>query len=261
MDILRNLEFMGVSVNPLTRIQLLDILLDWAGKPEKRLASHVNAHGMNLAHTDESFRDCINAADIVFCDGYGVKWGAARHGHFIPERLTVMDWIDEFAAGLAERDLSLFLLGDEEGVAEECARVLGNAHPGLLIAGTHHGFFDKDRSGNQAVLEKINASGADVLMVGLGMPLQEFWIRENFAALRPALIMPVGASYRRYAGFEQRAPGWMLNRGLEWLGRLGRHPFRMFRRYVFGVPVFVWRVFATAPGLSWIRSKKGEAQS
>ncbi|MDH3606498.1 MAG: WecB/TagA/CpsF family glycosyltransferase [Acidimicrobiia bacterium] len=244
------IDILGVRVVPLKKSQLVETLTTWASKKQKRLVSHVNVHGVNLAQSNDRFRSVINNADLVFCDGHGVMWGASQLGRVIPERLAVMDWIDDFAACLADRGLSLFLLGDEKGVAELCGGLLERAHPGLVIAGTHHGFFEKNGRQSAEVVEKVNASGASVVMVGFGMPLQEFWIEENFQGLNASVIMPVGATFRWYAGVEKRAPKWMTDRGLEWVGRLARHPLRMFRRYVIGNPLFAARVLAQRRHLS-----------
>jgi N-acetylglucosaminyldiphosphoundecaprenol N-acetyl-beta-D-mannosaminyltransferase len=238
------IHVLGVGVHPLSKAQLLDTIIQWAGSGKQRIISHVNVHGMNLAHRSERFRHSIEVADLVFCDGHGVLWGAGQLGHEIPERLAVMDWIDDLVDRIAPTNLSIFLLGDEDGIAELCARDMEANHPGLQIAGTHHGFFNKQGPESDGIVQKINASGADILLVGFGMPLQEFWIEENAAALRPSVIMPVGATYRWYAGIEPRAPRWMIDRGFEWLSRLVRHPITMFKRYVIGNPLFVSRIWA-----------------
>lgn len=245
MQIPDRIDILGVGVHPLTKNELLDAISGWAGSSQQRVIGHVNVHGMNLAHRSERFRESVAAADLVFCDGYGVLWGARQLGLEIPERLAVMDWIDELAGRIATTDRSIFLLGDEEGIAELCARDMQAKHPALQIAGTHHGFFDKHGPESDSVVEKINASGADILLVGFGMPLQEYWIEENSALLQPSVLMPVGATYRWYAGIEPRAPRWMIDRGFEWLARLVRHPITMFNRYVIGNPLFVGRIWAS----------------
>ncbi len=240
----RNLDVLGVRVAPLRKADLIQALVQWNLEGDKRLVCHANVHALNLAARNERFRAVLNRADLVFCDGHGVKWGAAKLGLEIPERLAVMDWIDDLAEALIERDLSLFLLGNDPGVAERCAELLTANHPGLRIAGTHHGFFDKTGAENARVIEQVNESGANILMVGFGMPLQEFWIDDNFDSLNANVILPVGATFRWYAGLDRRAPKWMIRRGLEWLWRLMRHPVRLFGRYVIGNPAFVLRVLA-----------------
>ncbi len=242
MGVADTIEILGVQLHLLTSSQLVQAIAGWAGEEHKRVVAHVNTHAINLAYANERFRATLNGADLVFCDGYGVAWAARRKGYPVPERLGISDWIDELAATLAAHDFSLFLLGDEDGVAELAAQALRRRHPGLRVVGAHHGFFAKQGAENDRVIRKINDSGADVLMVGLGMPAQEFWIEDNLGELGARVFMPVGATYRWYAGIERRAPKWMADRGLEWMGRLFWHPVRMFRRYVVGNPAFVWRI-------------------
>ncbi|MBT8400141.1 MAG: WecB/TagA/CpsF family glycosyltransferase [Rhodothermia bacterium] len=244
MSVPETADLFGIRVASLRKPELVELLVQWAGGKDRRLVSHVNVHAINLAMRNDRFRAALDRADLVFCDGHGVKWGAGKLGFEIPERLAVMDWIDELAEAMIGRELSLFLLGDVEGVAERCAALLARDHPGLRVAGTHHGFFDKSGDESARVVEKVNDSGADILMVGFGMPLQEFWIDDTFDSLDANLILPVGAAFRWYAGVERRAPKWMIHRGLEWLWRLGHHPVKMFRRYVIGNPAFAFRVFA-----------------
>jgi N-acetylglucosaminyldiphosphoundecaprenol N-acetyl-beta-D-mannosaminyltransferase len=179
----------------------------------------------------------------VFCDGFGVKWGARLAGQPPPQRYTPPDWIDPLCGACAQRGLSLFLLGDKAGTVEKAAHTLQARHAGLRIAGWQHGFFDK-RAGaeNDAVIRAINAAQPDVLLVGFGQPAQELWLDANWAALEAPVAMTVGALFSYVAGDVRRAPRWMTEHGLEWLGRLLIEPRRLWQRYLIGLPVFFARV-------------------
>jgi N-acetylglucosaminyldiphosphoundecaprenol N-acetyl-beta-D-mannosaminyltransferase len=214
----------------------------WGREPGARRIGYVNVHAMNLAHDQPRFRQTLQGMDLVFCDGYGVKWGARAAGLGLPHRLTPPDWIDAFAEATAAAGQSVFALGDEDGVAARFQGLVQARHPGYRDAGSHHGFFAKSGAENRAVVERVRASGATHLLVGLGMPLQEYWAEENLSALGVRVVLSVGALFRWYAGEEQRAPRWMTDNGLEWLGRLAQHPVRHFRRYAVGNPRFVARV-------------------
>jgi N-acetylglucosaminyldiphosphoundecaprenol N-acetyl-beta-D-mannosaminyltransferase len=235
-------DLLGVIVHPVTSEFLVGTLVHWGRGVTQRRVFHVNVHAMNLAAHDETFRSALNQADIVFCDGYGVKWAARLAGRRIPHRMTPPDWIDAFAAAAAAAGQPVFALGDEDGIAARFQHALQSRHPGYASAGSHHGYFDRQGTGNAAVIEAINRSGATHLLVGMGMPQQELWIAQNAARLRPRVLIPVGALFRWYVGIEQRAPRWMSENGMEWLGRLARHPVRYFRRYVVGNPLFILRV-------------------
>jgi N-acetylglucosaminyldiphosphoundecaprenol N-acetyl-beta-D-mannosaminyltransferase len=235
-------DILGVPVHPVSRTALLDTLIAWGSAGAPRRVFYMNVYGINLAQRDAAFRSALAAADLVFCDGYGVKWGARLLDAEIPERMTPPDWIDELAARTAAAGQSVFAIGDEPGVADAFQQALAARHAGYRDAGSHHGFFAKTGAENDAVIERINASGADHLLVGFGMPLQETWAADNIARLRVKTIIAVGALYRWYAGEERRAPRWMTDHGLEWLARLARHPVRHFRRYAIGNPLFLLRI-------------------
>ena len=234
--------FLGIPIHPVSPSQLVRFAVKWAQEDKFRRIYGVNAHAMNLAHRHTDFRLYLQHADLVFCDGFGVKWMAKIVDLDIPYRMTPADWIDEFAAEVAEAGQSVFALGDEEGVAARFVELLASRHPGFCNAGSHHGFFEKTGRENDAVIELINRSGAEHLLVGFGMPLQERWIEANHHALRVKVAMAVGGLFRIYTGIEKRAPAWMSAHGLEWIPRLIRHPVRHFRRYVVGNPLLLARV-------------------
>jgi N-acetylglucosaminyldiphosphoundecaprenol N-acetyl-beta-D-mannosaminyltransferase len=223
-------------------MEIPGILVNWGNQDKFRKVYYVNAHAMNLAHEEPDFRGFLQKADLVFCDGYGVKWLAGMMGINIPYRLTPPDWIDDFASETAKAKQSVFVIGDQDGIAETFGRALEKTHPGYKHAGSHHGFFVKTGPENRTILDKINDSGATHLLVGFGMPLQERWIETNAQQLQVRVAVGVGALFRWYIEFEKRAPKWMTDNGLEWALRFLRHPKRHFRRYVVGNPLLLMRV-------------------
>jgi N-acetylglucosaminyldiphosphoundecaprenol N-acetyl-beta-D-mannosaminyltransferase len=205
---------------------------------------YVNISAVNLAQDLAWFRDFINRSDIAYCDGFGVKWGARLLGLQTPYRFTPPDWIALLAEECARQHFSLYLLGAQPGVAEKVAVTLKKQFTDLTIAGTHHGYFDKTPGAgeNKAVLEAINAAKPDILLVGFGMPIQERWLMENWDRLEVNVALPVGALFDYLAGEIPRAPHWMTDHGLEWLGRLIVEPRRLWRRYLIGNTRFLWLV-------------------
>ena len=207
---------------------------------------NVNAHCLNLLHEDEGLRDFFAAADIVFCDGAGVRLAARMLGDRLPERITYADWLPRLAALAEERGFSLFFLGARPGVAGEAARRLRRSHPDLKIVGVRHGFFDH-RAGspeNEAVVAEINAARPDVLFLGLGMPLQERWLMENHRRLDVGVALTGGAVFDYASGRLRRGPSLLTDYGFEWLARLLVEPRRLWRRYLLGNPLFLARLLA-----------------
>jgi N-acetylglucosaminyldiphosphoundecaprenol N-acetyl-beta-D-mannosaminyltransferase len=118
------------------------------------------------------------------------------------------------------------------------------SHPDLRIAGVRHGYFDH-RAGspeNGLVVAEINAARPDILLVGLGMPLQERWLMENLHGLDVGAALTGGAVFDYASGKLRRGPRLLTANGLEWLARLIVEPRRLWRRYLLGNPLFLARV-------------------
>ena len=207
---------------------------------------NANAHCLNICHGDEELRRFFAGADVVFCDGAGVRLAARMLGRSLPERITYADWLPRLSALAEERGLSLFFLGARPGVAAEAARRLRGAHPNLRIAGVRHGFFDHGSGSpeNGEVVAEINAARPDILLVGLGMPLQERWLMENHHRLDVGVPLTGGAVFDYASGRLRRGPRLLTDNGFEWLARLLVEPSRLWRRYLLGNPLFLARVLA-----------------
>ena len=168
--------------------------------------------------------------------------GRARHvGAPIPERVTGSDGVPLIARYAAERGWKIFFLGAAAGIAERAAAILQERNPRLLVAGTFAGSPSADDE--DALVAMVNASGADILLVAYGAPKQDKWIARNLPRLQVSMAMGVGGSLDFIAGVVPRAPLWMRERGLEWLYRLLRQPWRL--RRMLRLPRFViavlWR--------------------
>jgi N-acetylglucosaminyldiphosphoundecaprenol N-acetyl-beta-D-mannosaminyltransferase len=246
---------LGVGVDPLTVEGLhAEIgLLVRGGRGG--LVLNANAHCLNLCHEDPALLRFFEAADVVFCDGAGVMLAARLLGRRIPERITYADWAPRLAAFAAEEGFSLFFLGARPGVAEAAARSLKERHPGLRISGVRHGYFDHAAGSpqNEAVVREINAAAPDILLVGLGMPLQEYWLMENHHRLDVGAALTGGAVFDYVSGRLDRGPRVLTDNGFEWLARLFVEPRRLWRRYLIGNPLFVWRVLRERLEASWGR--------
>lgn len=177
-------------------------------------------------------------------DGVGLLWAAKQRGHPLPERVTGSDGVPIIAERAAQQGWRVYLLGAAEGIAERAAAVLCQRYPGLQIAGTFSG--SPAPEAEDALVERINASDADILFVAYGAPTQDKWIARNLPRLRVHVAMGVGGSFDFIAGIIPRAPQWMRRAGLEWLYRLYLQPRRIGRmmrlpRFVLAVLWEGWR--------------------
>ncbi|MGI8969036.1 MAG: WecB/TagA/CpsF family glycosyltransferase [Chloroflexota bacterium] len=198
---------------------------------------YVNVHSMNVAAADRVYARTLESADLIYCDGTGVRLGARLAGKDIPERMTGANWIHDLCRLAIRQNYSLFLLGGVPGSAAEAASALQCRHPGVRIAGVLSGY-----GAGRAAVEAVNRSGADILLVGMGTPTQEEWLAAHADELQPPVLWSVGALFDFVSGRIPRGPRWMTEHGLEWLCRLATEPRKLWRRYLIGIPVFLWRI-------------------
>ena len=237
---------LGVRFDRLDRSTVHRHLAGAFGRGEAWKVFIVNAHTLNLAWTDRTFRDVLNDADVLLNDGSGVQLASRLAGKPFPTNLVGTDLTPELCELAARREVGVFLLGGHEGVPEQSAKRLRDLVPGLRIAGTHHGYFSPAQ--NESVIEQINRSEAGIVLVAFGNPLQERWIHTNAPSLRCDLCLGVGGLFDHLSGRLQRAPRWMRSLGIEWVDIVRRQPHK-WRRYLLGNPLFVARALKDRLGL------------
>ena len=239
-------QIFGIPIDLGQPDELLRLVTGWVGSGRQRRVMYVNAHVLNQSQERPELQAALEEADLVYCDGYGVRVAAKALELPTPHRMTGADWIWSLAALCEQSRQSIYLLGSEPGIAREAAERLRRWYPRLPIAGHHHGFFEIGSAHAERVVEDINARRPDILLAGMGTPKQELWVQEYAARLDVDVFWTVGALFDYVSGRIPRAPGWLADNGLEWIFRLGIEPQRMWRRYLLGNPVFLSRVMAQA---------------
>lgn len=239
------LSVLGVPVTDWTMSEALAWLGQSLTEQPRRSRSvfFVNAHTLNLACDDPGFRATLRSADRVFGDGTGVRWAARLlHGVRLKDNVNGTDLVPLLFDQLAGRGLRYFLLGNTPERIERAAAHARQAFGGWTQAGCHHGYLDQAQT--PAVIERINASGAHLLLVGMGNPKQEQWIARHLPALDVPVCMGTGGLFDYWVGDLVRAPRWVRASGHEWLHLLLRQPHKA-RRYLIGNPKFLGRVLAS----------------
>lgn len=238
------LELLGVKIDDLDVKKLNSSISKFINEGKQSIILHVNVYGLNLAYENSWLRDFYNSAEIVFCDGAGVILGARLLGYKLDQRITYADWTWNLAEFMANEGLSLFLLGAKPGIAQKAAQQLTSRYGNLRIVGTHHGYFDKKvgSASNEKVIKLINELKPDILIVGFGMPIQEKWLEQNWTRLDSKIALTGGAVFDYVSGELKRAPRIMTDHSLEWLGRLLIEPKRLWKRYIIGNPLFIYRI-------------------
>ncbi|NLW02575.1 MAG: WecB/TagA/CpsF family glycosyltransferase [Clostridiaceae bacterium] len=194
-----------------------------------------NSEIMMQAQRDPELKRILNQADLLIADGAGVVLASRILGRPLKEKVSGIDLVKRILENTEKRPISFFILGARPGVAEMAAQNIISRYPGAEVKGTHHGYFNAEEE--DLIIERINKSGADILLVGLGAPKQEKWIHSNASRLNCKVAMGVGGSIDVLAGTAELAPEWMRRAGLEWLFRLIKEP-RRFRRML-DLPRFV----------------------
>jgi len=183
-----------------------------------------------MAGTSRKFRRTFEAADIIHADGAPVVFASKILTRApIPERSATTDFLHDAAKMAQAHGLKFFLLGATEKVNADCAAMLDKSYPGLEIAGRRNGYFAAEDEA--AICEEINRSGADVLWVGLGVPLEYEFCERNRDRLKAGWIVTCGGCFNFATGAYRRAPAWMQRVGLEWLFRVAHEPARLAKRY------------------------------
>lgn len=235
---------LGIEIDSLSQEEILERIDVAVSARARLLIAHVNIHGLNLAYEHSWMKDFYNQAGLVYCDGMGIKLGARLAGTKIRERYTLADWISNLAKLAEDRSYRLFLLGNPPGVAVKAAKSLRAEFPDLQVVGVQHGFFDLSPGSqeNQVLVARINSLHPDILLVGLGMPIQEKWLFENWSDLNISVAITCGALFEYISGDLPRGPRWMTDHYLEWLARLIISPRRYTWRYMRDIPLFFMRI-------------------
>lgn len=230
---------------PSLRISLVDANVDQTLaallSPGRRRVAFMNAHCFNLMAADRRYAAAVHSADLALPDGSGVSIAAKMSGRPLKANLNGTDLVPELLARAARQGKSVFLFGGKPGTAKAAARELSLKNPGLRIVGVLDGYGQADNE--EAVVARMNASKADIVLVALGVPKQELWLHRNAHRLHADLTMGVGACLDFIAGNVSRAPRVLRKTGGEWIWRLGLEPRRMARRYLVGNVAFLARAF------------------
>ena len=242
------------NVNTRDRVNLFDLEFDNITMTEavnlvgeivetrqKKTAFFVNPDCLNKIFSDKDYYNVLKDSEYIFPDGIGVNIACKIIGEPLRENVNGTDMLPFLCQMCESNSRSIYLLGGGELVAQTMRDKLCQKYENLSIVGARDGFFDRETE-TDSVIEDINLSGADVLLVAFGAPLQEKWIARNRDKLHCNVLMGVGGLFDFYSERTQRAPAWMREIGIEWVYRLMQEPGRMWRRYIIGNPLFVYRV-------------------
>ncbi|MFN8160103.1 MAG: WecB/TagA/CpsF family glycosyltransferase [Solirubrobacterales bacterium] len=243
-------DVLGVGVDVTTMPRTLEGIEALIRRREHGYVCVTGVHGVMESRRDPELRRIHRDSRITVPDGRPMVWCGWAAG---ARSIRQVRGVDLLACGceLAERrGWSVYFYGGAPGTPELLADRLLARFPGLVVAGTQSPpFRPLTRAEDEEVVARINASGADVVWVGISTPKQERWMAAHLGRISPAVMIGVGAAFDVHAGLKAPGPRWAQLTGLEWLFRLSREPRRLWRRYLRNNPAFLAAVLLHPPRL------------
>ena len=236
----RKFDVLGIQVSGTTYNEALDAIVRAARRQEPAIVSLTAVHAVVTAAGDPGLKEKMNRFAIVAPDGQPVRWALNRlYGLGLTDRVYGPEMTLRICQRAAAEGLSIYLYGGTPEVLKSLSDNLLRMFPGLVIGGQEAPPFRAlTAEEDQAVIDRVNDSGAAIMFIGLGCPKQDHFAADHAQSIR-AIQVCVGAAFDFHAGVKKMAPPWMQKRGLEWLYRLCQEPKRLWRRYLETNSVFV----------------------
>ena len=233
-------KILGIDVDNLTMTESIERIMTILDGERAHQVCFVNADCANIAFKNRSYLKTLQQSSITLADGIGMKLAGKLLANEIKQNVNGTDLFPRLCATLETTDKGIYLLGGRPGVAEGVSEWINANYPGVKISGRHHGYLSA--SDGAEVIEEIRTSGASLLLVAFGAPMQDLWIQKHLESLGVRAAMGVGGLFDFYSGRIDRAPQWLREMGFEWLYRFYQEPGRMWKRYFVGNGLFLIRV-------------------
>jgi len=235
----RTLDILGIRIDNLSMSETLHWIRMKLSSDGQAFVCMTNAHCANISCRNRAYQEALLSSGLNLADGIGLRIAAKLKRTPIRQNVNGTDLFPRLCDMLQTSGDSIYLLGGRPGIAHSVAEWIGKQYPDTVVAGYRDGYFppcDED-----SVAEAIRHSGASILLVAMGVPGQELWIRRNLPKTGVRVAIGVGGLFDFYSGRIPRAPVWMREVGLEWTYRLIQEPGRMWRRYLIGNWTFLAR--------------------
>jgi exopolysaccharide biosynthesis WecB/TagA/CpsF family protein len=238
----KQVKIFDISFDNLKIKDILELIQVSIENNIKRRIYFINADCLNKTFENKEYKDILNNKDLLLADGSGVNMACNILKTPLIENLNGTDMLPLICNLSCSKKYKIFLLGAKEGVANKMKEKLELKYPNIQIVGTQHGFLD-DESSCIKVLNKINKLQTDILFVAMGAPFQEIFIEKYKNVISAKITLGVGGLFDFYSTNTNRAPLYIRELGFEWIYRMIQEPKRMWKRYILGNPLFLYRVF------------------
>jgi N-acetylglucosaminyldiphosphoundecaprenol N-acetyl-beta-D-mannosaminyltransferase len=235
-------KILGTRVDAVDYDRATQMITSWAKTGESRYVCVAAVHTVMEGYDSPDFQAMVNAADLVTPDGMPLVWTLRRMGVTGQERVYGPELTLRLLAAAEEKGIAVGFFGSTPDTLEVLMKNVHQRFPGGNIAYTcSPPFRPLSAEEDESLVKTINNSGVRILFVGLGCPKQEKWMADHAGRVN-AVMVGVGAAFDFIAGTKQQAPKWMQRAGLEWLFRLSQEPSRLWWRYLYHNPRFIFLV-------------------
>lgn len=225
------MNLLGCNFDEVTQEGAVKWSEDWLANNETSgYITTVNVAILMMMRSDKTLTKFIENSALVVADGLPLIWLSKLLGRPLPERVAGIDLMQDMVRNAAETGKSVYLMGAKPGTVKKVAERFKTENPDLILAGVDDGYYTKEQEAER--VKNIRDSGADLLVVAMGVPRQENFLNDNWDDLGVKLAIPVGGSFDVIAGETKRAPVWMQKTGMEWFYRMCQEPRRLFKRYL-----------------------------
>jgi N-acetylglucosaminyldiphosphoundecaprenol N-acetyl-beta-D-mannosaminyltransferase len=241
----KSISIAGIKIDNITMDQAVEKVYKFISTNENHAIYTPNAEIMMDGIKNKELKNILNSADMLVADGAGVVLASKILKRNLKEKVSGFDLVKALLISSKNRPIKFFLFGGKPGIAETASANIICDYPGAEIVGTRNGYFSEEDE--PEIIEQINKSRADILLVCLGAPKQEEWIHKYKNQLTVKTSIGVGGTLDVLAGNVKLAPDFFRNHGLEWLYRLFKEPWR-FKRML-RLPKFILFVIGIKIGL------------
>lgn len=236
-----NEKLFGIKINIINTKEGIDYCRDFLKGKDIKNIFFINAHCFNIAMKDIKYKNVLNRADLLLNDGIGIKLGLKICGINEKENMNGTDFIPKVLKIATEMNKNVYLLGGKEGVALRAKQKIIEKF-GCNVVGARSGYFTEDE--NEEIINDIVSKKTDILILGMGMPIQELWLDNNRSKLIDVKIGLAGGAIIDFLSEDiKRAPIIVRRIKMEWVYRLIKEPRRLWKRYIIGNIKFFYHIF------------------
>ncbi len=248
---IRRFNVIGCKITALTFKEAVEAAIVRLQQGDGGYVCFTNVHASVMAHENDEFRDVVNSSFMSLPDGKPVYWVGKLLRVPGIEHIPGPDFFPELLSVKRSPALRHYFYGGKQDTLEKLVAAIEKKYPDAEIVGAESPpFRPLTLQEQRTTLDRIRSAQPDFLWVGLGAPKQEFWMARNWEALRPAVLLGVGAAFDFHAEVNQRAPEWMQKVGLEWIHRLGKEPGRLWKRYFYTNSMYFLYLFKQFLGVN-----------